>query len=127
MPRPKGLAKTGGRSKGTLNKRSSLLANDLEERGFSFPDELLKTYKNLDTDKRALFLLKMMDFYYTKPIQKEADHPITSPQVKSRFYTDEKGMVMKEMIHTSPDGQTIKVIIPDNGSCVDSPNRRLVD
>lgn len=126
MPRPSGLRKTGGRAKGTLNKRTSLLANDLEERGFSLPDELIKNYRSLDPDKQAAFLLKMMDFFYIKPTQKDGVDFSSKPQShsSSRYYTDHKGVPMMEAVITHPDGQVVRFEIPDNGSTVDSPLRK---
>jgi hypothetical protein len=123
MARPKGKPKTGGRVKGTLNKRSSLLANELEERGFSFSNELIKVYKALDADKKAYFLLKMMDFMYHKPVPCEDSKIAYRDKSECRYYKDENGMDMYESTVTNSDGSTFKVVIPDNGSAVDSPRR----
>lgn len=52
--RPKGLAKTGGRKKGTRNYKSVKLRDRFNERGFDFVDEFLKNYRRIRPLKNDL-------------------------------------------------------------------------
>jgi hypothetical protein len=66
MPRPKGIPKTGGRRKGTANKKSLFLKKALDEANFSVVTELISLLPNLRGDKRADILFKMLEYLYPK-------------------------------------------------------------
>jgi len=66
MPRPIGLAKTGGRKKGTPNKNSLALAERLEAEGFDVVRRLIDGMESLTPSERAHSLLKLMEYIYPK-------------------------------------------------------------
>jgi len=66
MGRPTGLPKTGGRVKGTPNKRSTHLATRLEESGFDPLSELLKIFPDFCRDRKASVLLSLLSYLYPK-------------------------------------------------------------
>ncbi|MCT4642489.1 MAG: hypothetical protein N4A33_09365 [Bacteriovoracaceae bacterium] len=67
MSRPVGLPKTGGRKKGSLNKKTRLLSDVLEDRGFDLVGRLLEVIPELDSNKQADILIKLLDYVYIKP------------------------------------------------------------
>lgn len=64
--RPSGLPKTGGRKKGTPNKKSYLLDYHLEENDFDLVKELLTLYPTLENQQKVNLLLKLLEFSYPK-------------------------------------------------------------
>jgi hypothetical protein len=67
MSRPVGLPKTGGRKKGTLNKKTRILGDVFDEANFDLANNLLDLLPDLDQNKRADVLMKLMDYVYIKP------------------------------------------------------------
>lgn len=73
MARSKGLPKTGGRKKGTLNKKTMLLSKAFEDEGINVGQELVQLYKTQPSnDKKLEILLKILDYCY--PRCKTVDH-----------------------------------------------------
>ena len=75
MSRLEGTPKTGGRQKGTPNKKTADLQSTLINLGFDLLDEIVKTIPDLKPDKKADVLLELMGFLY--------------PRRKAIAYTDE--------------------------------------
>lgn len=73
MSRPAGLPKTGGRKKGTLNKKTVFLRDVLESKNINLLDEVLAILPELDARKRVDILIKLMEYVYTKPKYTEVD------------------------------------------------------
>lgn len=66
MPRAKGTPKTGGRKKGTPNKKSLELNEIFHNLDFSIPDKLVSLLPSLSPEKQADVCLKLMEFQYPK-------------------------------------------------------------
>ncbi|MCB9072500.1 MAG: hypothetical protein H6623_02675 [Bdellovibrionaceae bacterium] len=66
MPRPKGIAKTGGRQKGTPNKRTLVLADCLTDLNFDILERITDLIPILDVNKQADVLLELMTYLYPK-------------------------------------------------------------
>lgn len=67
MSRPIGLPKTGGRKKGTLNKKTKDLSDVFNNTGFDLTDSIIKLLPELDPNKRVDVLIKLMEYLYVKP------------------------------------------------------------
>lgn len=76
MARPIGLPKTGGRRKGTVNKRTQNLMEILEQLNTSLPQMALNLLPDLKPEKQADVILKLMDFVYPK--RKSMDLSLTN-------------------------------------------------
>ena len=66
MARPKVIAKTGGRKKGTPNKKTEDFFSVLESIELNLVDEVYKILPELSPEKRADVLVKLMEFAYPK-------------------------------------------------------------
>ena len=76
MSRPSGLPKTGGRKKGTPNKRTLALMDQLELLAFNPVDELAKivrTQEPLDAKVRADICLELISYLFPKRKAIEAE------------------------------------------------------
>lgn len=62
MSRPIGLPKTGGRTKGTPNKRTLEFRAILEEAGFSIPKKALELYAKAEERNELDLSFKILDF-----------------------------------------------------------------
>jgi len=62
MSRPIGLPKTGGRTKGTPNKRTLEFRAILEEAGFSIPRKALELYAKAEERNDLDLTFKILDF-----------------------------------------------------------------
>lgn len=71
--RPKGLPKTGGRQKGTPNKRPTIVAT-LERMGFDIAREAINLYHdpNTSTECRIILLKLLAQYTYAVPKAEEA-------------------------------------------------------
>lgn len=58
--------KTGGRKKGTPNKKTQLLAEILEVNDFSIPEKIIELLPSLAPKKQADVLLDLMSYMYPK-------------------------------------------------------------
>ncbi|MBI2602842.1 MAG: hypothetical protein HYW48_07290 [Deltaproteobacteria bacterium] len=58
--------KTGGRKKGTPNKRTAMLSEEFEKIGLHIPSHLSKLLPALSPKDQVDVLLKLMDFLYPK-------------------------------------------------------------
>lgn len=58
--------KTGGRVKGTPNKRTQFLSDALEGYDFDIPKLLVELYPSLVTDKKLDLLLELVQYLYPK-------------------------------------------------------------
>lgn len=66
MGRLRGTSKSGGRKKGTPNKKTLLLSDIIEQGSQSLPERILELLPKLPVDKQANVLLKLMEFIYPK-------------------------------------------------------------
>lgn len=66
MARPKGLAKTGGRKKGTRNKKTRDLESFLEKSGLNIPEKIMELIPSIEPEQQVHTLLKLMEFIYPK-------------------------------------------------------------
>jgi hypothetical protein len=67
MSRPVGLVKTGGRKKGTPNKRTLRFEEELNRLNINLLDSIVTDLSNLDSEKRVDVLLKLLPYLYSKP------------------------------------------------------------
>jgi formylmethanofuran dehydrogenase subunit B len=58
--------KTGGRSAGTPNRKTSDLCEFFESAHFHVPTELMKIFSSLDADKQVDVLMRLMEYLYPK-------------------------------------------------------------
>lgn len=58
--------KTGGRKKGTPNKKSLFLSDALNLASFDFIHEFTKLYSEVDANKKAELLMKLMEYCFPK-------------------------------------------------------------
>ncbi len=66
MAKPAGLAKTGGRQKGTPNKRTLCLEAALRNAGIDVVVELANTLAGTSPDVRARVLVDLLSYLYPK-------------------------------------------------------------
>lgn len=66
MTRPMGMPKTGGRIRGTPNRRTQKLCDLFEHRGIDIPQRILDLLPKLDPDRQAIILLGLMPYLYPK-------------------------------------------------------------
>lgn len=66
MGRPKGLPKTGGRIKGSPNKRSQEFLAILAKHSYNPLEALLSKYSDLSLDEQMKIDLKLLEFTYPK-------------------------------------------------------------
>jgi hypothetical protein len=66
MPRPTGLKKTGGRKKGTPNKRTSDFIEALEHSQIDLVGEIAKILPGLEINKKADILLSLLNYAFPK-------------------------------------------------------------
>lgn len=66
MAKAVGSSKTGGRKKGTPNKRTLAFKETLEERGIDLLGEVLDTAKRLPERERANLYLNLLPYQYPK-------------------------------------------------------------
>jgi len=66
MSRPAGLPKTGGRQKGTPNRKTLDLSEAISASGLSLPDRLMELLPSLEPEREAQVILKLMEFIYPK-------------------------------------------------------------
>ena len=71
MPRQKGTTKTGGRKKGSLNKKTLELSQILKKANINVPEKIIELLPTLDTEKQVEVLLKLMPYLYPKRKPKE--------------------------------------------------------
>jgi len=64
MPRPKGLPKTGGRTKGSINKSTLFLKDALDQLQLNIPKKLNELLPSLPVEKQADVLLKLLNYVY---------------------------------------------------------------
>lgn len=67
MSRPKGLAKTGGRAKGTPNRATSELKEILKACSYEPATQLLRKYQELTVSDQVKVDLKLLEFLYPRP------------------------------------------------------------
>ena len=79
MARAKGLPKSGGRMKGTPNKKTELLRESLDQLNFDVPQKLVELIGQLTPSEQLTALLKLIEYTYPKmgaiaqvPIQTES-------------------------------------------------------
>ena len=67
MSRPVGIPKTGGRKKGSVNKDSKFLKEVLISNDFNIVENLLELLPEIEPNKRADILVKLLDYVFVKP------------------------------------------------------------
>ena len=103
MARPSGLPKTGGRKKGTANRRTGELADQLHALGLDVPSEIMKTLPHLDHDSQAKVLLELMSFLYPKRKAIEvASEPKSSQKIMIEFVKAKNGKPAEEDDEATP-------------------------
>ncbi len=80
MARPIGSPKTGGRQKGTPNKRTAEIADVFENIGFNVPEQLVSLMPDLSPEKKATVLLVLMNFLYPRRKAVEQKIEIEPPE-----------------------------------------------
>jgi len=83
MARPIGHPKSGGRIKGTPNKRSLDLVKRFDEAGLDPVAELLSLYRGMDVAKRADTLLALMPYFFPK--KKPVESPVDEETYELEF------------------------------------------
>lgn len=89
MPRPIGLPKTGGRQKGTPNKRTEILRDVLEKLDCDVPQRLVTLLPQLSPDRQADVLLELLQYVFPKRKAEEPVQPtvgLTLEQTKNFFF-----------------------------------------
>lgn len=76
MPRLAGTPKTGGRKRGTPNRRTLNLAHQFEEIGFDVPARLLELLPELPAKDQANILIDLMGYLYPKRKAIELTEPV---------------------------------------------------
>lgn len=66
MAKEIGSPKTGGRQKGTPNKKTEALQNTLANHNFDIVEKLLELMPKLKEEKQAEILLGLMNYVYPK-------------------------------------------------------------
>ncbi|MFZ3229840.1 MAG: hypothetical protein WA160_06520 [Pseudobdellovibrio sp.] len=66
MSKSIGSPKTGGRKKGTPNKSTFELYENLEKHNFDVVDQLMQILPQLSTDKKVNVLLELMSYLFPK-------------------------------------------------------------
>lgn len=82
MAWPNGKArerKTGGRKKGTPNRKTMLLRDTFENLGFDVPGRLYSLLSELSPREQAEILLKLMEYLYPKRKAIELPHDNRQP------------------------------------------------
>ncbi len=64
MSRPKGLPKTGGRTKGTPNKNRTDLVEAIASQGIDIPKKIVEVLNSLNPEKQANFLVGLMPYIH---------------------------------------------------------------
>lgn len=64
--RQAGSVKTGGRKKGTPNKKTCFLSKELAKNNLNVIEQLSFLFPELSDDKKADVLLKLMEYLYPK-------------------------------------------------------------
>jgi predicted metallopeptidase len=66
MPRVPGTSKTGGRKKGTPNKRSRTFQDYLESINFYVPEKIIEKIEALSDEDQVKYLFRMLEYIYPK-------------------------------------------------------------
>jgi len=66
MPRKKGTNKTGGRKKGTPNRKTVELKEFLDSINLCIPERVIELLPKLDEKDQVGVLLKLMEYVYPK-------------------------------------------------------------
>lgn len=91
MPWPEGKsrgAKTGGRRKGTPNRRTLLLADILEKAGLDVPVRVSELLPALSPKEQVDVLLKLMEYLYPKRKAIEVKNEDLSPTITHQKIMD---------------------------------------
>lgn len=88
MSRPPGLPKTGGRKKGTPNRRSRIVIEALTNLGCDPIEELVKVLPSLEPEPKARVLLSLMAFVYPK--KSPTDYNFTEEVAWGRISEEDK-------------------------------------
>lgn len=112
MAKSKGLPKSGGRKKGTPNKRTQELHKAFEDISFDVPGELVKIVLKLEPAKRADVLLALMPYLYPK--RKEVSVKEDSEKhIIVRTSIGDGGMLNQEIIDCDKDAEVALQYLPD--------------
>ncbi len=72
MARPTGIKKTGGRKKGTPNKKTFILRDVLDSFGCDVPQRIVDLLPELKPEKQADILVELMKYLF--PTRKAIEH-----------------------------------------------------
>lgn len=108
MGKLKGCKKTGGRQKGTPNRKSRELSQYFETKGIFIPDLICQDLPLLDPDKRINVLLKLLEFLYPKRRAIDLDHSLetSSSPVDLSKCSKEELLVLKQIALRNEDIST---------------------
>lgn len=96
MARPKGSPKTGGRQKGTPNKKSHHLNEIFIENGIDIGDELVRLYQASKSNSDKLQILyKILDYIFPK--RKSIDHIVTETKNNDEHRYDLSKLSIEEL------------------------------
>jgi hypothetical protein len=102
MAKPIGSLKTGGRLKGTPNKKSQFLSDALETKGIDVATELVSIYKDTYIlSDRAQILFKLLDYCYPKKKSIEsnvADEEVPAKQFDYSILSNEELEVFTKIL-----------------------------
>jgi hypothetical protein len=87
MPRPKGIPKTGGRKKGTLNKSTLLMSVFLADHDYDFGTELKQALATMNLAKLVV-LEKLFPYYFAKPMIAPIEIKPENPQASVKNADD---------------------------------------
>lgn len=109
MSRPKGIPKTGGRTRGTPNKRTANLLAVFDDFDYDPARALLCKYDNLSPSEQLKVDLRLMDFSYPKSKSKEDETlplpviPIGPPVPKDPVELREHTNHLKSLMYREDD------------------------
>ena len=119
MARPHGTPKTGGRKKGTPNKRTAHLVEALDFAGLNVPDALTTLLPNLAPEKQADILMGLLGYLYPKRkaielVEKTEAKPIdpTDQMSKEELCKVLYGSCV-DLIESSDDSEGMKAQLAD--------------
>lgn len=109
MARPKGLQKTGGRQKGTPNKRTNGFLEILDSKGINLLEEVLDEAMALEGREKANILLGLLPYIYPKRRPTEAPAFSMSDHLASLSIT-ELANLRSEISRLMGEGKSLEEI-----------------
>ncbi len=101
MARPPGLPKSGGRKKGTPNKKTQDLEDRLKTLGIDVPSQIGALLPQLHTEKQVDILMGLMAFLYPKRKAVEQQIEIAPKEEAKELSIDEINRSLAKSYQTS--------------------------